>query len=132
MAEAPVLAAGRQDPRHALGRAAEQAAAAFLAREGFRLVVRNYRRRLGELDLVGRRGELLVIVEVRTRSRAAFGGAAASIDAAKRRRLVRAAQQLLQQHRELARLRVRFDVLVVHDALAARPRIEWLQHAFCV
>jgi len=131
MRTAPPLAAGRrEDPRHALGRAAEAQAAAFFARQGFTLVARNYRRRLGELDLVVCRGELLVIAEVRTRRSEAFGGAAASIGATKRRRLLRAAQQLLQQRRELARLKVRFDVLIVHDALAAEPRIEWLAHAF--
>ena len=116
--------------RQRLGRTAEDAAAAYLMAHGHELILRNYRRRMGELDLIVRRGEVLAIVEVRTRSSEAYGGAAASIDAAKRRRIIRASRALLQQHAELARLHVRFDVIVVSDAGAERPRIEWIQHAF--
>ncbi|HUK03179.1 MAG TPA: YraN family protein [Steroidobacteraceae bacterium] len=116
--------------RQQLGRAAEDAAAAYLTAQGHELILRNYHRRMGELDLIARRGEVLAIVEVRTRSSEAYGGAAASIDAAKRRRIIRASRALLQQHAELARLHVRFDVIVVSDAGAERPRIEWIQHAF--
>ncbi|HEU5443918.1 MAG TPA: YraN family protein, partial [Steroidobacteraceae bacterium] len=72
----------------------------------------------------------LAIVEVRTRSSDAYGGAAASVDAGKRQRLVRAAHRLLQQRRDLAALRARFDVIVVTDPLGDAPRIEWIQHAF--
>jgi putative endonuclease len=113
-----------------LGRAAEAAAAAFLQEAGFELLERNYRRRLGELDLVARRSDLLLVVEVRTRSSAAFGGAVASIDARKRAHIVRTTRMLLRQHAALARLRVRFDVIVVSELDAAMPRIEWIRHAF--
>ena len=60
----------------------------------------------------------------------AFGGAAASVDVRKRRRLLRAAEQLLQQRKELARLQVRFDVIVVHQPASKNPRSEWIKHAF--
>ena len=116
--------------RQALGGRAESLACEYLERHGLELVLRNYRRRLGELDLVLRDGDTLVIVEVRTRARKDFGGAAASIDAFKQRRIVRAAHQLLQQRRELARMRARFDVVVVHDADDEAPRVEWIRHAF--
>ena len=81
-------------------------------------------------DLVGREGNILIVVEVRTRSSMQFGGAAASVDRRKQLRIVRAAQQLLQEFPELARLPVRFDVVVVHDAGAKDPPILWLKHAF--
>jgi putative endonuclease len=71
-----------------------------------------------------------VIAEVRTRSSAAFGGAAASVDRRKQQRITRAATALLQQRADLARLAVRFDVVVVSDPHGAAPRIEWIQHAF--
>jgi putative endonuclease len=116
--------------RASLGRTAEQIAAEHLQRQGMEVLTRNFRRRNGELDIVARAGEVLAIVEVRTRSSDAFGGAAASIDGWKRHKIIRAAQQLLQQERELAKLRVRFDVIVVHDADSAQPRVEWIQHAF--
>jgi putative endonuclease len=116
--------------RATLGRTAEEIAAEHLRSHGLEVLRRNFRRRNGELDIVARAGEVLAIVEVRTRSSDVFGGAAASIDGWKRHKIIRAAQQLLQQERELAKLRVRFDVIVVHDAHSAQPRVEWIQHAF--
>lgn len=116
--------------RRELGAAAEDVAAAYLAAHGAQILERNYRRRLGELDVIAREGDTLLIVEVRTRSSNAYGGAAASVDGRKRRRLVRAAQQLLQQRRALARLAVRFDVVVVSDAGTALPGVEWIRNAF--
>ena len=117
------------NPRE-LGAAAERIAAQFLRSQGMRVLLTNYRRRLGELDLVAQSDDVLAIIEVRTRSSSAFGGAAASVTRIKQRRLVRAAQQLLQRERDLARLRVRFDVIIVADAAALRPRVQWLRGAF--
>ncbi len=113
-----------------IGAAAEDVAAAYLQAQGVQLLFRNYRRRLGELDLVARQSDVLLIVEVRTRSSNAYGGAAASVDGLKRRRIVRAAQQLLQQHKELSKLRARFDVIVVSNLSAAKPGVEWIRGAF--
>jgi putative endonuclease len=115
--------------RQRAGQRAEDLAAAFLSAQGCEILERNYRRRLGELDLVARRDGVLLIAEVRTRADARYG-AAASVDRRKQQRLVRAAQQLLQQRAELARLPVRFDVIVVTDLYAPTPGIEWIQHAF--
>jgi putative endonuclease len=116
--------------RQASGRRAEDLAAEFLRAQGCEVLERNYRRRLGELDLIAREAGVLVIAEVRTRAREGFGSAAASVDRRKQRRITRAAQQLLQQRSDLARLPVRFDVLVVSDLTAPKPRIEWIRHAF--
>lgn len=117
--------------RQRVGSRAENAAAEYLQAQGARILLRNYRCRLGELDIVAQLGAGdLAIVEVRTRSSDAYGGAAASVDAGKRQRLVRAANRLLQQRRDLAQLRARFDVIVVTDPLADAPQIEWIKHAF--
>jgi putative endonuclease len=116
--------------RQETGQRAERLAAEFLAARGLTILERNYRRRLGELDIIARGGGVLVIAEVRTRATAAFGGAAASVDRAKQRRIIRAAAQLLQQRRDLAQLPVRFDVLVVSGPELASPQIEWIRHAF--
>jgi len=109
------------------GRAAEARAARILCRAGFTLIARNYRCRMGELDLVARRGRLLVIAEVRQRSGGGFGGAAASITAAKRRRIVRSARHLLLCRPALARLAVRFDALLIDGADGP---VEWIEAAF--
>ena len=119
-----------QSARQQRGRRAEQLAAQFLRAAGCEILECNYRRRLGELDIVARVEGVLVVAEVRTRASAAYGGAAASVNRAKQRRITRAAQQLLQQRSELAQLPVRFDVLIVNDPYGAAPAIEWIQHAF--
>jgi putative endonuclease len=117
--------------RQRIGNKAEDAAAAYLRAQGALILLRNYRCRCGELDIVARLGDgELAIVEVRTRSSSAYGGAAASVDAGKRQRLIRAARRLLQQRRDLARLRARFDVIVVTDPCGEAPQIEWIKHAF--
>jgi putative endonuclease len=116
--------------RQESGRRAEELAAQFLRDQGLEILARNYRRRLGELDIVARADGVLVVAEVRSRATAAFGGAAASVGWRKRRRITRAASQLLQQRTDLARLSVRFDVLIVSDPLGPSPRIDWLRHAF--
>jgi len=116
--------------RQQRGARAEQLAVEYLRAAGCEILHCNYRRRLGELDIVARAGEVLVIAEVRTRSSDAWGGAAASVTRAKQRRITRAAQQLLQRQRELALLPVRFDVIVVSDVDGPAPVIGWIQHAF--
>jgi putative endonuclease len=116
--------------RAILGRTAEDVAADFLTEHGLSVLLRNYRRRSGELDLVARDGDILIVAEVRTRSTEEFGGAAASVDGWKQRKIIRATMQLLQQRKDFAQLRVRFDVIVVRGADGAQPTVEWLKHAF--
>jgi putative endonuclease len=113
-----------------LGRAAEAIAARFLVSHGLEILMHNFRRRLGEIDLVAREGPVLVIVEVRTRSTQKYGGAAASVDWRKRARIIRAAHLLLRKHAAYAQKRIRFDVIVVFNALAENPRVQWIKHAF--
>jgi len=109
--------------RGAAGERAERLAAEYLAARGLTIIERNFRRRCGELDLVARDGETLVFVEVRLRTRRDFGGAAASITAAKRARIAAAAGLYL------ARLGhtppCRFDAVLL-DALDP-DRVEWLK-----
>jgi putative endonuclease len=116
--------------RQQRGRRAEELAAEFLRAAGCEILQCNYRRRLGELDIVARANGVLVVAEVRTRTSNAYAGAAASVDRRKQRRITRAASQLLQQRTDLARLPVRFDVVVVSDPYGPAPTIEWIRHAF--
>jgi putative endonuclease len=111
--------------RQRIGQAAEDAAVEFLKTQGLEILLRNFRLRLGELDIVARDGDTLVIVEVRRRSSNRFGGAAASVDFRKQAKLRRAAALLLQQRKTLAALCVRFDVIALGPA-----GIEWIKHAF--
>lgn len=74
------------------GKKAEDRAAEHLQARGWTIVERNFRAKVGEIDLVMRDGEEIVFVEVRARAARGFGGAAASVDASKQRKLVRAAR----------------------------------------
>ena len=112
------------------GCAAERVAARYLRAQGAEVLLCNFRCRCGELDIVARCGEELAVVEVRSRVSRAFGGAAASVDGRKRTRLVRAASRLLQVRPQWAQWRIRFDVMTVEAPATARPRIEWIKHAF--
>mgnify|MGYP003516903694 CR=1 FL=1 len=122
MARADRPAAGVPDGNP--GARAEALAADYLCRQGLTLLERNFRTRRGEIDLVMRDGGVIVFVEVRLRTNAAFGGAAASITPAKQARLVAAAQVYLARlGREPP---CRFDAVLL-DALAP-DRIAWERH----
>jgi putative endonuclease len=86
---------GRTPARAAAGARAEAMAAEFLVARGLTIVARNFRIRRGEIDLIARDGDTLVFVEVRLRRNPNFGGAGASITAAKSTRLVAAARYYL-------------------------------------
>ena len=107
--------------RTELGARAEALAADYLAQRGLVLVARNFRTRRGEIDVIARDRDTLVFVEVRLRSRAEYGGAAASITPAKRARLLAAA------HAYLATLATeppcRFDAILLDGLDPAR--IAW-------
>jgi putative endonuclease len=107
------------------GAAAEALAERFLGRRGLSVRARNFRTRGGEIDLVCSDGNTLVFVEVRLRRRCDFGGAGASITAAKQRRIILAARQYLAGKPEHP---CRFDVVLL-DALD-ESRIEWIRGAF--
>jgi putative endonuclease len=109
-----------------VGAAQEKAAAAHLAAAGLKILARNVRYAVGELDLVALDGRQLAFVEVRFRRHADFGGALASVDARKRRRLIAAAALFLAGHPEHAGRACRFDVV----AIDADQRIEWVRAAF--
>lgn len=104
------------------GREAEARAAGHLERRGLRVVERNFRIRGGEIDLICRDGKVLVFVEVRQRSRGDFGGAGASITAAKRRRIVLAARHYLAGKADCD---CRFDCVLIDG-----ERLEWIRDAF--
>ncbi len=105
--------------RAGAGSRCEDAAAHFLVSKGLTIVARNFRTRRGEIDLIARDGEVLVFVEVRLRSSAAFGGAVASITPAKCARLVAAAGAYLTRlGREPP---CRFDAILFEGTDTTRP-----------
>ncbi|WP_343292185.1 YraN family protein [Vandammella animalimorsus] len=119
--------------RQRIGQAGEARALAYLQAQGLQLVQRNWRapgRGGGEIDLIVREPDgTLVFVEVRVRGRQSHGGAAASIDARKRRRIVAAARHYLAQHSGVSWPGCRFDVMLV-DGEGPQAEMQWLQAAF--
>lgn len=114
-----------------LGQLAEAHVERWLKRQGLIPVTRNYRCRRGEIDLVMRDGDTLVFVEVRLRTHRGFGGAAASVDRAKRRRLSAAAGHFLASRPTLSNAPCRFDVIAVTAAPDHRDfNCNWIRNAF--
>jgi putative endonuclease len=111
--------------RAARGAAAEATALAWLQGKGLTLVERNWRCRAGEIDLVLKDGASLVMVEVRLRRSDAFGGAAASVDARKRAKVIAAARLYLAGRPECP---CRFDVITMTDA--SGRDLQWIRGAF--
>jgi len=106
------------------GARAEDLCAELLRAAGLKLVERNWRCRLGEIDLIAEEGETLVFAEVRMRGPGSFGGAAESVTAAKRSRLLAAARLYLTRRPEAA---CRFDVFLIDGP----PRhVQWIRNAF--
>ena len=111
------------------GDAAESLAAAYLVRQGLRILTRNWRVRGGEIDLVCTDGGSLVFVEVRLRTNANFGGAGESITLAKQRRLILAARHYLLVHGTPAPDGpCRFDAVLLDKLDDAG--VEWIRNAF--
>lgn len=129
------MAAEHREPgKRATGAQVEALARGFLQSHDLIPIAANANYRGGELDLVMRDGDTLVFVEVRFRRSAGsaatgFGGGAVSIDAAKRRKIVHAAERFLAAHREFARMACRFDVIDASGDADA-PEFVWLRDAF--
>lgn len=108
------------------GSDAERLAALFLQRQRLILVERNYRCRFGEIDLIMRDGATLVFVEVKMRANDSFGGAAASITAAKQSKLIRTARHYLSGLNTPPPCR--FDAVLLTGT--GSQNVEWIQDAF--
>lgn len=115
--------------RQKVGQWAEDRALAHLRAAGLILVDRNLRCARGEIDLIVRDRASVVFVEVRYRAENQFGGAVASIDRRKQRRLLHCAQTYLRRHPVRRGQGHRFDVVVLEGPRDA-VKITWIQAAF--
>ena len=109
----------------------EDRAALYLRMRGYRIIERNFRCRQGEIDLIARKGEAVVFVEVKLRKNAEHGEAREFVTAVKQRRIVSAAELWLMKNR--CELQPRFDVIEIYapdGTKTLRPRINHLENAF--
>ena len=102
--------------RRAQGDAAEDRACRHLEGAGVSIVERNFRTRGGEIDIVARKGDVLVFVEVRSREVPGFGTPEESVTPAKRRRIVGAARQYLSKGAPASWGEARFDVIAIEGS----------------
>ena len=114
--------------RLSLGKMGEDLAVAQLRALKYKIIERNFKCALGEIDIIAREKDTLVFVEVKTRRTRDFGGPAAAVNARKQRQLSRVALTYLNM-KKLAQTPARFDVVAV-ELIPPAPRIEVLRDAF--
>ena len=117
------------DPRRIFGQEGESAAEQYLRDKGYRILARNVRSSVGELDLVAEDGQVLVFVEVKARRTDAFGGAIHAVHQRKQEKLIQLAAQYLARH-HLKDRPCRFDVVLLQGTSAEASQIEHIQNAF--
>ncbi len=109
----------------AQGALAEQQAADYLTRHGYKLLGRNFRATGGEIDLIFAYKKWLVFVEVKERASQAFGGPLAAVTKTKQQRVARAATQFIKTHPQLTYDEIRFDIICILPG-----KIEHIKNAF--
>ena len=117
------------DPRRLFGQEGEETAERYLLQKGYRIVAKNLRTSLGELDLVAEDGDVLVFVEVKARRTTDFGGAVHAVHRQKQTQLVRLAAQFLARHHWSNRP-CRFDVVLLQSSQTAGVQVDHIQNAF--
>ena len=110
-------------------RTGEELAAVFLQRKGYSILVRNYRQKCGEIDIIAEERGTLVFVEVKTRNNTAYGHPFAAVTEKKQRQIGRVAQDYLARHKLFDRP-ARFDVVSILMDGDRPPMIELLPNAF--
>lgn len=106
----------------------EDLAVKSLKKAGYKVLVRNYRNPLGEIDIVAKEEDVIVFVEVKTRKVTKFGLAKEAVNLQKQKKLIRLAQAYLKQHR-LTEEKARFDVVAIQ---LDSNRIEIIKNAFSI
>ncbi len=115
--------------RDDLGKKGEELAVSHLKSLGYKIVERNFRCRLGEIDIIAYHGKTLVFVEVRTRKSCQFGSPLSSVTYRKQKKLITLAKFYMKKHRLFERV-ARFDVVGIILDKTGNVSIELVQNAF--
>ena len=114
--------------RLSTGAYGEELAYKKIKRLGYKKIIRNYRCRLGEVDLIAMDGDTLVFIEIKTRKGKSVGYAKEAVDARKRRQISKAALAYMKSN-DCCEDRARFDVVAVSLG-EGEPEIEVVKNAF--
>jgi putative endonuclease len=112
-----------------MGKRAEAMARLHLEKQGYILLVQNYRSKLGEIDLIMEDNSDIVFVEVRYRRRSDFGSAMESIDQRKKNKIIKTAMFYLQQKNWFYHKNSRFDVVTLQP-VNGKLHLDWIKNAF--
>lgn len=127
--------------KHLLGQWAEQTALLFLQSQQYQYVNKNYHSRFGEIDLIVKRGNELLFVEVKARSAGSYAEACEVISYSQQRKIIKTAQFFLQRYPNYYNFDCRFDVIcfdfpqklaktVQPDFSKLQYDQQWIKHAF--
>ena len=119
----------RNETSDAIGKFGEKVAISFLRHQGYQILVKRYRTKLGEIDIVCRQAETLVFVEVKARSHSDFGRPGEFVTSHKQRKITRAALDYLRLLGNPS-LYFRFDVIEVELQADHLPRCSLIKNAF--
>ena len=111
--------------KRALGTEKEQVAAAFLEQQGYQILQKNYRCKIGEVDLIARHGEYLVFVEVKYRKNDRIGSPEEAVTPAKQKRISKVCVWYLRENHLSLDTPCRFDVVAV-----SQEEVRIYQNAF--
>jgi len=109
------------------GREGEGAAVEYLEKNGYKVVERNFRSRRGEVDIIARKNEELVFVEVKNWDALTIDSIEHSLNSLKKQRIIKTAHYFIHCHPELKESRIRFDLIFVHGELS---KIDHIKNAF--
>jgi putative endonuclease len=112
-----------------LGKDGEARARKYLKKKKYKILEQNYRSRLGEIDIIATCKDVLIFIEVKTRSSDAFGSAIEAVDKKKQRHIIKVAEGFLQERSLGDDINIRFDVVGV-EFRDNGIRIEHIEDAF--
>jgi len=115
--------------RQRLGKSGENTVANYLKNNGYTILIRNYRCKMGEIDIIAQKDLELVFIEVKTRSGLRYGSPAEAVNIRKQRQISRTAQWYLAQQ-NLFDVAARFDVISLLSDGTHDDRIDHIHNAF--
>ena len=111
------------------GALSEDVAALYLQENNLLVLQRNFRCKLGEIDIIAKDANCVIFAEVRFRKNDNYGSAAESVTNSKQKKIIRAAKFYLQTKILATDLNFRFDVIAISQSIES-PKIEWIKDAF--
>ncbi|MBM3254971.1 MAG: YraN family protein [Candidatus Omnitrophica bacterium] len=112
-----------------LGKSGEEIAVQFIEKNGYKVLFRNYKNRLGEIDIIAKERGTYCFIEVKTRSSDRFGLAQEALSPAKKRKLAQLALAFLKE-KKLLDQKARFDVVAIVASPNGSIETELIQDAF--